>query len=336
MRDTAIAIPAYNEDRYIGNLLDSLRNQESRDYFVVVCDNGSRDQTRDVILRFKKKYPTIAIELTSIGPRGVRYARKHALDVAQSLGAKYLLTTDADSRVPQDFVTYGRSILKSSSNTVLYGRLVYPPKFYLIAYLYMKPILQVSQQLIRLHKRLFGPAGYGGYFGLPSVLYRKLFVSDLHDPLIIDDDLYFARRCYYHGGTFAESTNEVHTSDRRFWHDAYLWMSHARPAEASYAKRRFTPPSREQLQSARDRRIQKFVDRSVRYIVDGLYMHTLFGKKLPRPMQSVRRAIQFFDLPRSVTQRVPFEMRHEIVSQLHRAYRRKIQRRVEKHIALYA
>jgi hypothetical protein len=198
----------------------------------------------------------------------------------------------------------------------------------------MKPILRVSQQLVRLHRQLFGPVGYGGYFGLNSLLYRKLFVSDLHDPLIIDDDLYFARRCFYHGGTFVESANAVHTSDRRFWHDTYLWMSHARPTDGFYVERPFTPPTQAQLRSARDRRIQKFVDRSVQYIVDGLYMHTLFSGRLPRPMQSVRRATRFFDLPESIIQRISFETRRKRVTELTRAFGKKMKGKVTQYVFL--
>jgi glycosyltransferase involved in cell wall biosynthesis len=57
-----IAIPALNEERQIGNLLDSIRAQDfSEEIEVVVADAGSIDRTREIIATYARHIPRLRI-----------------------------------------------------------------------------------------------------------------------------------------------------------------------------------------------------------------------------------------------------------------------------------
>lgn len=64
----AIIIPAYNEEDFIGLCLNSLVNQSLLPSKIIVVDDGSTDNTLQVIERFRAKIPYIKV--TSTGSRG--------------------------------------------------------------------------------------------------------------------------------------------------------------------------------------------------------------------------------------------------------------------------
>jgi len=51
----SIAIPTYNGEEWIGQTLKSILHQSFRDFEIVVSDDGSQDNTLDVIKKFKDK-----------------------------------------------------------------------------------------------------------------------------------------------------------------------------------------------------------------------------------------------------------------------------------------
>lgn len=55
MKKVSILIPTYNDSRYIEETLDSVMNQDYDNYEVLICDDGSTDDTKSVIAKYKKK-----------------------------------------------------------------------------------------------------------------------------------------------------------------------------------------------------------------------------------------------------------------------------------------
>ncbi|MBW2988924.1 glycosyltransferase [Candidatus Woesearchaeota archaeon] len=49
----SIIIPTYNEGKYLGKLLDSIKMQNIKDYEIIIADNNSKDKTRDIARRFR-------------------------------------------------------------------------------------------------------------------------------------------------------------------------------------------------------------------------------------------------------------------------------------------
>jgi len=88
MPRVSIIIPTFNLARYIGRTLESVFAQTYTDYEVIVVDDGSTDDTRQVLARYAGR-----LQYLYQGNRGVAAARNIALDKATGELIAYL---DAD------------------------------------------------------------------------------------------------------------------------------------------------------------------------------------------------------------------------------------------------
>ena len=48
----SIIIPTLNEERYLPNLLESIKYQEYEDSEIIIADKNSKDGTKDIAKRF--------------------------------------------------------------------------------------------------------------------------------------------------------------------------------------------------------------------------------------------------------------------------------------------
>lgn len=90
MSNPYIVIPAYNEEKSIGNVIDSLKKQNY--YNIVVVDDGSKDDTYK-IAKEKKVYT-----LKHIINRGQGAALQTGITFALRKGAEHIVHFDADGQ----------------------------------------------------------------------------------------------------------------------------------------------------------------------------------------------------------------------------------------------
>lgn len=66
----SICIPSYNRAKFLPDLLKSITAQYDERVEIVICDNGSVDDTQRVALEWQQKYPRIVYErfLQNVGP----------------------------------------------------------------------------------------------------------------------------------------------------------------------------------------------------------------------------------------------------------------------------
>jgi glycosyltransferase involved in cell wall biosynthesis len=64
----SIIIPAHNEERNIGKLLDTISKQSYKDFEVIVSDSDSEDETCKVIEGYRKQLPSLALLEEKMGP----------------------------------------------------------------------------------------------------------------------------------------------------------------------------------------------------------------------------------------------------------------------------
>lgn len=77
-----IVVPVYNRPVLMVRCLESLHNQTWRPLNVIVIDNGSTDNTPEVVRLWKERYSTgdFHVEVLSDSRRGAAYARQTGLD----------------------------------------------------------------------------------------------------------------------------------------------------------------------------------------------------------------------------------------------------------------
>nr|WP_319401289.1 glycosyltransferase family 2 protein [uncultured Carboxylicivirga sp.] len=96
----SIIIIAYNEEKYLPVLLDSLKNQSVKNFEVIVVDSNSSDKTPELAESFKTKF-TYFKYLKLPYTNGPARARNKGIELASY---ERLIFLDADTRVRYDFV----------------------------------------------------------------------------------------------------------------------------------------------------------------------------------------------------------------------------------------
>ena len=98
MKKVSIIIPAYNVEDYIGYCLDSLVCQTLSDLEIIIINDGSVDNTKDVIEAYRAKYPDM-IKAFHVENSGAAAARNIGLDAASG---EYIGFVDSDDYVRED------------------------------------------------------------------------------------------------------------------------------------------------------------------------------------------------------------------------------------------
>ena len=117
MKKFSLIIPIYNEEKIIVKNTERLikfLNKFSKNYQIILCDNGSTDETPNLGKRLEKKYPK-KIKFIRIEKRGVGHAFKKAV-----LSSSYnnLISMDMDLSVDLNFIPKCLKLLNENSIVV--------------------------------------------------------------------------------------------------------------------------------------------------------------------------------------------------------------------------
>lgn len=91
----SVIIPVYNCSEYIGSTLESVINQDFTDYEIIVVDDGSTDNSLEVI-KSTLKDCGVAHKIIHQENGGVSVARNHGIDVSSG---DYLVFVDGDDLI---------------------------------------------------------------------------------------------------------------------------------------------------------------------------------------------------------------------------------------------
>jgi len=119
-RDTApevcVIMPCYNQGAYIAEALESLLQQTYTGWQCIIVNDGSTDNTADVVKPFISKDSRIKyIEITNSGPS---VARNMGID---RTAATYILPLDADDKISANYIQQCLYTIKTTNATVVYG-----------------------------------------------------------------------------------------------------------------------------------------------------------------------------------------------------------------------
>ncbi len=124
----SVVIPALNEEKFLADCLESLKNQDYRGgYEVVVADNGSTDNTSEIARNF-------GICLVHCEKRGVGHARQTGAEAARG---DIIVQADADTIYPPDWLTkIAHQFAAHPEAVAIAGRFLYkdPPSWAWLEY----------------------------------------------------------------------------------------------------------------------------------------------------------------------------------------------------------
>ncbi len=110
MNTFSIIIPTYNHGDKISRSVNSLLNQSFEDWELIIVDDGSTDNTFEVIMRFQRD---LRIKYKHQKNAGVSMARNRGINYAQG---EYLLFLDSDDEVTSNWLQDYYEIIKENTN----------------------------------------------------------------------------------------------------------------------------------------------------------------------------------------------------------------------------
>ena len=94
----SIIVPCYNVEKYLGSCLDSLLNQSFKDFEIIAVNDGSTDNTLNILEEYSKK--DSRIKIITQKNKGLSGARNTGIDNANG---DYIAFLDSDDWVSPDF-----------------------------------------------------------------------------------------------------------------------------------------------------------------------------------------------------------------------------------------
>lgn len=90
----SFVVPVYNTEKYLKKCLDSLEKQTFKDFEIIVVNDGSTDNSMEILSKYEKKYDNIKI--INQKNQGLSMARNNGV---KKVKGKYLLFVDSDDYV---------------------------------------------------------------------------------------------------------------------------------------------------------------------------------------------------------------------------------------------
>lgn len=112
MPKVSIIIPCYNQEKYVAEAINSALRQTFKDIEIVCVNDGSTDNSVEIIKSFENKYKNF-IFLNNEENRGVIYSRNFAI---KNCNGTYILPLDADDIIEPTYVEKAVKILDNNPN----------------------------------------------------------------------------------------------------------------------------------------------------------------------------------------------------------------------------
>jgi glycosyltransferase involved in cell wall biosynthesis len=108
----SVVMPTYNEEKYIKKCLDSLKDQDYKNYELIVVLNNCTDNTGSIVKKYK------GIRIVEEKKKGVTYARQKGTLLATG---EVIASVDADSFYPKNWLSQIACNFKKDNILGLYG-----------------------------------------------------------------------------------------------------------------------------------------------------------------------------------------------------------------------
>lgn len=160
----SIIIPCYNCGTLVGETLKTLENQSFTDFEVICVNDGSKDDTLEVLTKWQNE-SSLNINVLDQENSGVSVTRNRGMEAAKG---KYILFLDADDMYHPDFIRLLVDAIESSNADVSYCRLSrdYDTVF-------NKGSLNLQYEIKKQPEAMYDLLYKMGSFGFYCYLYRR-------------------------------------------------------------------------------------------------------------------------------------------------------------------
>ena len=130
MPKVSIIVPVYNVEKYLNKCLNSLVNQTFKDIEIIIINDGSPDNSKQIIENYKAKYDNI-IKVINQQNQGLSASRNNGLKIASG---DYIIFVDSDDYIELNMVEkmYNK-ILEEQADVVICGNNVVNEDYKLIS-----------------------------------------------------------------------------------------------------------------------------------------------------------------------------------------------------------
>ena len=204
-----ILMPAHNEAKSLARLIPEIDNNISGkiEYSIIICEDGSTDNTLEVISNLKKRYPIKLI--TSKNKKGYS---KAMLDGIRAANADYLLIMDSDGQSnPEEIKNFWKNRKKANlisghrvnRKDYMYRKLYSKLAFFIYNLLFNVPLKDPSYAYIMMEKKVcsilndFKPQMPDGFFWEFNAR-AKSYGLTFFNLEIIHNERYFGETRIYH------------------------------------------------------------------------------------------------------------------------------------------
>jgi glycosyltransferase involved in cell wall biosynthesis len=115
MRKVSIGLPVYNGDKFLAKSIESILNQTYGDFELIISDNGSTDNTKDICIRYAAKDSRIQYVRNDTN-RGAAWNYNHVFHISRS---EYFKWVAYDDVCEPDFLRSCLKILENDDSIVL-------------------------------------------------------------------------------------------------------------------------------------------------------------------------------------------------------------------------
>ena len=111
-KKVSVIIPCYNQGKYVSDAINSVLAQTYKDIEIVIVNDGSTDNSNEIIKTFADKYKNILF-FDENKNKGVINARNMAIEAANG---EYILPLDADDTIEPTYIEKAVKILNENPN----------------------------------------------------------------------------------------------------------------------------------------------------------------------------------------------------------------------------
>lgn len=99
MKKVSIIIPVYNSEKYISKCLDSVLNQTYKNIEIIVINDGSKDNSINILKEYEKKYKRIVL----IDKQNEGVSKTRNLGINKATG-DFIMFVDNDDYIDKDYI----------------------------------------------------------------------------------------------------------------------------------------------------------------------------------------------------------------------------------------